>query len=69
MVHSEHLHSLKIINLCSRSKKKSTSDDCFSEQTLQMENTQEDGSSPSLLYIIVINLGTESHQLRIWYIK
>lgn len=65
MVHSEHLHSLKLITLC----KNGTSDVCFSEQTLWMENQQDDGSSPWLIYIIVINSGAESHQLRIWYIK
>lgn len=48
--------------------KKSTSDVCFSEQTLR-KHTEDNGSSPWLLYIVVINSGSEFHQLRIWYIK
>lgn len=66
MVNSECLHSLKIINLCCYLKKKEDLR-CLLQRanSLNGKHTQENGSSPWLVYIVVINSGAGSHQWRI----
>lgn len=69
MAHSKHLHSLKIINLCFYLKKSNKTTLQMSASVSKLSKWKKDGSSPWHVYIIVINSGTASHQLTIWYIK